>query len=530
LVTVGDLTNVAELITQHPESKRWIKRIFLMGGSIRVGYNARPPAVREWNIRSDVRAAQIVFQSGIPLVVAPVDATTTVRLTEPHRRRIFETDTSLCRHLHALYELWGKSTPVLFDPLAVALVFDESFCTMEDLRIEVDDEGYTRQVEGKPNCRVATSIRAGDFLQWYVARITTHGARANYSDSALPDSAAKRQPTNISKAIPRGNLPHCVHVVEDYETDIERRWWLAGRLVEDTSGSGSKRACRAVLCRDFDGKMGDASAIYKAVIFNPVPGPPMGSQTRLSFRYRLQGTDRLRVQIYSLTNGYHRNLTLTGLPRGRWDSATVDMTAARRPDGSGGPLSANERIDDIQFYVDPEADLTIDDIVLYSAAAPDEQRPFPARIIFTGWFDTGTQGREWPGDFEIIPHAEPRSWKAAESVTNIETGKPWIRVHMRGERPVHAPLRLRFRYKLTGGNNLRAVLVNSETGQRIEAPPMRTTPGHWQEADVNVTAPPVAGTPFRSIDEIRFLIEDGAQLLVDDVLLYEPGEVTSDEK
>ncbi|NIP92379.1 MAG: hypothetical protein GWO24_02430, partial [Akkermansiaceae bacterium] len=58
-------------------------------------------------------------------------------------------------------------------------------------------------------------------------------------------------------------------------------------------------------------KMGDQSREWKAVIFNPVPGPPMGSRTRLSFRYRLQGTTTLRVQIYSLSNNYHRFLTLT---------------------------------------------------------------------------------------------------------------------------------------------------------------------------------------------------------------------------
>jgi len=30
--------------------------------------------------------------------------------------------------------------------------------------------------------------------------------------------------------------------------------------------------------------MGDPDAMYKAVIFNPVPGPPMGKNTRLTFR------------------------------------------------------------------------------------------------------------------------------------------------------------------------------------------------------------------------------------------------------
>ena len=72
-----------------------------------------------------------------------------------------------------------------------------------------------------------------------------------------------------------------------------------------------------------------------------------------------QKRDEIRVQIYSLTNNYHRNLVLTGLPGGTWQDATGDLTQARRPDGSGGPLSEDERIDDIQFYIDSGAELIV---------------------------------------------------------------------------------------------------------------------------------------------------------------------------
>src|SRR5262245_30037025 len=193
-------------------------------------------------------------------------------------------------------------------------------------------------------------------------------------------------------------LPLRVHVFEDYETEIEQRWWLRGNPVTDqvppslSTSVPNRRACQATETKDFDDLMGDPAKTFKAVIFNPVPGPPMGKETRLAFRCRLVGTDKLRVQIYSLTNNYHRRLELSGLKQEQWESFVVDMTQARRPDGSGGPLSEDERIDDIQFYVDSTADLWIDDIVLYESAA-ETQQPFPRRIIFTGWFDTGEQGK-----------------------------------------------------------------------------------------------------------------------------------------
>ena len=270
-------------------------------------------------------------------------------------------------------------------------------------------------------------------------------------------------------------FPNRVHVFEDYETEIERRWWLRGKA---GNGEPRRRVFRrrsptsgpaaATETKDFDDKMGDPKRTYKAVIFNPVPGPPMGQRTRLSFRYWLKGTDAIRVQIYSLTNNYHRRLELTGLPQARWETKTVDMTTLRRPDGSGGPLSEDERIDDIQFYIDPAAELIIDDIVLYDAegrlcrpitsaihhhirpaqpALPNSRR----RVIFTGWFDTGKQGQEWPGTFDIVPNQTPRTWKAARAVADPKTGEARLRINLRGQRPIGSDAELFLRYSLSKG-------------------------------------------------------------------------------
>ncbi|MDP6036258.1 MAG: hypothetical protein QGG55_09440, partial [Verrucomicrobiota bacterium] len=114
---------------------------------------------------------------------------------------------------------------------------------------------------------------------------------------------------------------------------------------------------------------GCVASQYKAIIFNPVPGPPMGPNTHLSFCHLLKGADMLRVQIYGLIKNYHPHLTLVDLLQGKWKTATADMLQARRPEGTGGPLAEGERIDNIQFYIPFPAELHIDDIVLYEAAA-----------------------------------------------------------------------------------------------------------------------------------------------------------------
>jgi inosine-uridine nucleoside N-ribohydrolase len=138
---------------------------------VRVGYKSTPPVDVEWNIKCDPRAARDVFTSGIALVVAPLDATASLKFEEPMRRQLFQARTRLTQELQTLYQMWGQPTPTLFDPVAAALCVTERFCAMESLCLEVDDRGFTRVGAGKPNVRAAMSIRTDDFLNWYVDRV-----------------------------------------------------------------------------------------------------------------------------------------------------------------------------------------------------------------------------------------------------------------------------------------------------------------------------------------------------------------------
>lgn len=73
LVPTGPLTNIAMAISRNPEIKPKIKEIILMGGALREGGNITPSA--EFNIYVDPHAADIVFSSGLPLVVFGLDVT-----------------------------------------------------------------------------------------------------------------------------------------------------------------------------------------------------------------------------------------------------------------------------------------------------------------------------------------------------------------------------------------------------------------------------------------------------------------------
>lgn len=518
LVALGPLTNLADLLEKHPGCRASIRRIVIMGGALGIGYNGKPPVEAEWNIATDLRAARSVLTSGVPITLIPLDASAMVQLERPMREQVFAAHTPITFQVQSLYELWGKETPVLFDPVAVAAAITDAFFRFEEMWLEIDAKGITRAAVPKPQqrgqlppVRVATQVDRERFLSWFVQRL------AASDKPVLP-----RPPGNVSALVERGGFPAKVHVAEDYDTDIEKRWWMAGKAETVDVSPGGRRACRAVLTQDFDDLQGDVRAMYRAVIFNPVPGPPMGPRTRLTFRFKLTGTHRLRVQLYSLTHGYHRYLSLAGMPTDRWETATVDLTEMRRPDGTGGPLAANERIDDIQFYLDPRGELLIDDIVLYEAAAEGETRPFPRRVVFTGWFDTGKQGQEWPGDFEIVSHVAPLLGRYARSLKEPKTGLPWLRIALRGERRLDPATQLDFRYRLTGADSLRVELRHSKSGWRITHELRDLPRGAWAAAAVPFVLQDSGKD--RVCDEMRFHIPAGGELSVDDMLLYTPGK------
>ncbi len=172
LVPIGPLTNIGRLLHDYPEEAGKIKRIVLMGGSVRRGYAPGSPPEAEYNIAQDPPAAQIAFNSGVPILMVPLDATAMLELVPDARHRIFTQLTPLTNDLTILYHLWNHPTPILFDPMAVAMLLDPTLCETQPLHIEVDDKGFTRVVEGKvPNATVALKTDPERFLRFYLRHV-----------------------------------------------------------------------------------------------------------------------------------------------------------------------------------------------------------------------------------------------------------------------------------------------------------------------------------------------------------------------
>jgi inosine-uridine nucleoside N-ribohydrolase len=172
LIAIGELTNVAALLKADPLVAKKIKRISIMGGSIARGYEPGSNPDAEWNIKSNPAAAQVVFSSGIPIIMAPLDVTAMLKLDAAARSRIFNQNRPVTNSLAALYHLWNHETPTLFDPMAVALVLDPTLCQTKDLAVEVDERGFTRVMDSKHhNAAVGLSTNPAKFFELYLERV-----------------------------------------------------------------------------------------------------------------------------------------------------------------------------------------------------------------------------------------------------------------------------------------------------------------------------------------------------------------------
>ena len=183
LIAIGPLMNVGAAIDKDPTTFRKLKRVIMMGGSIKRGYGdlgfgPPVPPQPEWNILNDIPSAQKLFASGVPLFVMPLDATQ-LKLDEVKRAFLFSQGTPMTDALTLLYHFWGQETPTLFDPMTIAFLVNPTLCPVQPMHIRVDEKGLTRPAPGlpnapnPPNAQVCLDSNPDAFFRFLLPRLAT---------------------------------------------------------------------------------------------------------------------------------------------------------------------------------------------------------------------------------------------------------------------------------------------------------------------------------------------------------------------
>ena len=194
IVAIGALTNVAKAIEKEPHIKDGVEGLILMGGVINPPEieGKRAPFEYEYNFKCDPEAVRIVFESGIPITLVPLDITMKPEnhLTENELARLREADTPLTRTLLDMTDVWlkhyGELAPILkltpemvkpwmHDPLTVTATLRKEIFKIEKLRLRIDTtDGNAKVVPDKNGVevRVCTDADFQRFKNLLIERLT----------------------------------------------------------------------------------------------------------------------------------------------------------------------------------------------------------------------------------------------------------------------------------------------------------------------------------------------------------------------
>lgn len=196
LVLIGPLTNVAVALMLDPDLVGRTRRLSVMGGHIRrveYGGHVFAPGI-DYNLCSDPHASALVLNAGFPTRLVTADVTLQTWIRGEDLERIEKSDQPLHAALARAIRGWtpiqrrifgsagcdmsGDNVAFLHDPLALACVYDDSFCRFEELEIEtaiVDGTlrtlERTRGSDATVPTRCALEVDAERFRRHFLERL-----------------------------------------------------------------------------------------------------------------------------------------------------------------------------------------------------------------------------------------------------------------------------------------------------------------------------------------------------------------------
>jgi purine nucleosidase len=187
LCPLGPLTNIATAFEKAPDIVAKVQEIVLMGGGYFEGGNITPTA--EFNIYVDPQAADIVFKSGVPIVVMPLDVTHKALVTKPRNDAFRALDTAVGIAVAQMTdfferfdkEKYGSAGAPLHDPCVIAYLIEPDLFTGRHINVEIETTSeltmgmtvadWWRVTDRAPNAMFMGGIDADGFFALLTDRL-----------------------------------------------------------------------------------------------------------------------------------------------------------------------------------------------------------------------------------------------------------------------------------------------------------------------------------------------------------------------
>ncbi|HFE2326948.1 nucleoside hydrolase [Enterococcus faecium] len=181
IVGIGPLTDIALYIHLYPHDLDKIEEIVVMGGSLGRGNYG---VLSEFNFAADPEAAKIIFDSGLPIRVAPMEVGRQAKIMPEVSKKIkdFGIIGNMFYQLFSKYRSGSFETGLnMYDSLAVGLILNPDMFETVKTRVEIETVGklttgaslidLNGYLNLPANAEVATHVDPNKFEKWFVASI-----------------------------------------------------------------------------------------------------------------------------------------------------------------------------------------------------------------------------------------------------------------------------------------------------------------------------------------------------------------------
>ena len=187
LCPLGPLTNIATAFMRAPDILARVQEIVLMGGAYFEVGNITP--VAEFNIYVDPEAAGIVFESGVPMVVMPLDVTHKALTTRARVEAFRSMGTKVGRVAAEWADFferfdkakYGSNGAPLHDPCVIAYLIRPDLFQGRHINVEIETQSdltlgmtvadWWGVTDRKPNALFMGSVDADGFFALLTERL-----------------------------------------------------------------------------------------------------------------------------------------------------------------------------------------------------------------------------------------------------------------------------------------------------------------------------------------------------------------------
>jgi len=177
LLGIGPMTNIALLFSLDPEIPSLLKQLVIMCGI----FSYKTPlytCLTEWNAACDPYATAIMYNAPVKTIKAVgLDVTTHVTMSRKEAAEKFKNSSDALKPVVDFMSVRGLDGFITFhDPLAAAVIFDDTICKFKSGTIDVDLESsrskgllYFSETSEETNAKneIATEVDSGRFFTHY---------------------------------------------------------------------------------------------------------------------------------------------------------------------------------------------------------------------------------------------------------------------------------------------------------------------------------------------------------------------------